>query len=248
MQLARWGAAALFIIAVPVFIVLTNVRIAASEPRVLQYSFSQYDAPARSGLSRPDLDRAAREIVVYFRDQEEFLTTRVRIDGQQQALFNPRELLHMRDVKTLFQWTFRGQELAFAYIVGYVAAVFLWSRERSMRQLARQLVVAGAATAGGLALVAVAVLVGFDSLFEQFHLLSFSNDFWKLNPATDHLIQMFPQGFWFDVTLGVGVLSVMEGGLLALTGYAYLLWHNRRAGPAPRGPRLPAPAPLGEDA
>ena len=228
MQLARWGAALLFVLAVPLFLVLSNVRIAASEPRVFAYSFSAYDVPAVSGIERPQLDRAAREIVAYFRNDEELLTSRVTIDGSEQALFNNRELLHMRDVKRLFLWTFRLQELAAAYIVIYVAAVFIWSREQSLRRLARLALVAGAATAGLLAVAALAVTLGFDTLCEQFHLLSFSNDFWQLNPERDRLVQMFPQGFWFDVTLGVGLLSALEGALLAGLGYAYLWWQGRR--------------------
>ena len=39
---------------------------------------------------------------------------------------------------------------------------------------------------------------------------------------------MFPQGFWFDVTLAAGVLTVMQGGLVALTGYGYLVWEDYR--------------------
>jgi integral membrane protein (TIGR01906 family) len=154
----------------------------------------------------------------------------VVVDGEEEALYNQREILHMRDVKDLFQLTFRVQEIAFVYLVAYVVAVFLWSRERALRQLANQAILGGALTVALLGAGAIGVLFGFDSLFEQFHLLSFSNDFWRLDPATDRLIQMFPQGFWFDVTLGVGVLTAMQGGLVALAGFGYLTWLERRRG------------------
>lgn len=228
MHIARWTAAGLFILAVPLLLVLTNVRIAATEPRVYEYSFSQYDAPARSGIERSELDRAARDIVRYFRNDDEFLTTRVTVDGEAQPLYTTREVLHMRDVKALFGWAFRLHELALVYIAIYVAAVFLWSGERQLRHLARQSVIGGAATVGVLGLAALAVLIDFDTLFRRFHLLSFSNDLWELNVREHHLIQMFPQGFWFDVTLGVGILSAMQGGLIALGAYAYLAWERRR--------------------
>ncbi|MPZ99302.1 MAG: TIGR01906 family membrane protein [Dehalococcoidia bacterium] len=229
MLAARWIASALFVAAIPIFLLLSNVRIAALEPRVFEYSFAQYDAAGVTGIERIQLDRAAREIVGYFQgsDSDALLDIRVSVEGQQQPLFNQREVLHMRDVKQLFDLTFRVHEIAFVYIAGYIAAVVLWSRERSMRRLARQAVLAGVVTAGALGIAGIAMLVGFDSLFTQFHLLSFSNDFWRLDPATDHLIQMFPQGFWFDVSIGVGVLTVMEGGLLALAGVGYLAWLDR---------------------
>lgn len=229
MLILRYAATALFIAAIPVFLVLTNVRVAATEPRVFGYSFSKYDVVEVTGIDRAQLDRAAIEIVRYFRNSEPLLTTRVTVDGQEQALFNPREVLHMRDVKDLFQMSFRVHEAAFVYIVGYVAAVFLWSRERPMRRLAEQSILAGVLTAGILAVVALTMLVGFDEMFRQFHLLSFSNDFWMLDPATDRLVQMFPQGFWFDVSIGVGVLTALQGALLAGGGWAYLRWTDRSA-------------------
>jgi len=244
--IARWIATALFVICVPLLLVLTNVRIAASEQRVYDYSFSQYDAVASTGIARPELDRAAREIVAYFHNDADLLTTRVLIDGREQPLFTPRETLHMRDVKDLFTWTFRIHELAFAYVVSYVAAVFLWSRERSLRRLARQAMVAGAVTVGLLGIAAIGVVIGFDDLFREFHVLSFSNDFWQLDPATDRLIQMFPRNFWFDMTLGVGVLTVMQGGLLVLAGYGYLLLDDRRR--RSRGAPPPAQAVTAEPA
>ena len=228
MQAARWGATALFLVAVPLFLVLTNVRIAAVEPRIHEYSFSQYDAVASTGIDRVQLDRAAREIIRYFRNDEELLAIRVSVDGAEEPLFSPREVLHMRDVKDLIRVTFRLHEIAFVYIVAYVTTVFLWSRERPLRRLARQSLTAGALTVGPLSVAAVGVLVGFDDLFRQFHVLSFSNDFWQLNPARDHLIQMYPRGFWFDATLAIGLISAAEGAVLAALGYVYLAREDRR--------------------
>ena len=229
MLATRWIATVLFIVAVPLFLVLTNVRIAATEQRVYEYSFAQYDAVAATGVDRAQLDGAAATIVDYFRtgEDDELLDIRVVVNGQEEALYNQREILHMRDVKDLMQLTFRLHEISFVFLVAYVVIVFLWARERALRQLARQAIVAGASTVVLLGAGAIAVVLGFDRLFEQFHLLSFSNDLWRLNPATDRLIQMFPQGFWFDVTLGVGVLTAIEGGLVAMLGLGYLVWSGR---------------------
>ncbi len=230
MLASRWVATACFIIAVPLFLLLTNVRIAATEERVYEYSFAQYNAEVVTGVDRAQLDGAAATIVDYFRtgESDELLDIRVVVNGQEEALYNQREILHMRDVKDLMQLTFRVHEISFVFLVGYVVVVFLWTRERALRQLAVQTIVAGASTVVLLGVGAIAVVLGFDRLFEQFHLLSFSNDFWRLNPATDRLIQMFPEGFWFDVTLGVGVLTAIEGGLVAMLGLGYLVWSGRR--------------------
>lgn len=224
MPLIRWATTILFLLAVPTFLVLTNVRIAAMEQRVYSYSFSTYDVENVSGIDRAQLDRAAAEMIQYFKDDEPLLATRVRIDGEERPLFSPRETLHMRDVKQLFQNVFFLQEAAFVYIGAYVTAVFLWARERSLRRLAEQCFQAGVLTALLLVVGAAAVFAGFDSLFRQFHLVSFSNDFWELDPAVDHLVQMFPQSFWYRVSLVVGLASAIEGALVAVSGFLALRW------------------------
>ncbi len=238
MQSTRWFASALFIFCVPIFLLLTNVRIAAMEARVYEYSFGTYDVPAVTGIDRAQLDAAARDIVAYFGDGRPLLTTQVTINGQPEPLFTPREALHMRDVKALFRQAFVLHEITFAYFVAYIAAVFLWSHERSLLRLASQCILAGAVTAGVLAAGAVASVVGFDALFRGFHLLSFANDFWELDPTRDHLIQMFPRDFWFAVTLTVGVATVAEGALLALGGLGLRAWLRR----APAAPHVEAGA------
>ncbi len=235
----RWITGALFILAIPVFLLLSNVRIAAMEQRVYGYSFSTYDVEAVTGIDREQLDRAAAEMIQYFKDDEPLLTTRVRVAGEEQPLFSPKETLHMRDVKNLFQRAFFFQELAFVYIVGYIVTVFLWARERSLRKLAQQCLYGGLFTAAILTVAAAAMLTGFDALFRQFHLLSFSNDFWELDPDVDHLVQMFPQGFWFRVSFLVGVATLLEGLALAGAAYATLRWLQQ---PEPSRPAERRPA------
>ncbi len=238
MLAARRAATVLFVVALPVFIVLTNVRIAAVEPRVHEYGFARYDAEAATGVERAELDRAAREIIAYFRNDADLLDIEVSAGGERVPLFSEREVLHMRDVKVLIGAAFRVHEIAFAIIVIHAAALFLTSRGQALERLAGLLWIAGLLTVVLLGIGALAVLVGFDALFRQFHVISFANDLWKLSPARDHLIQMYPRGFWFDVTLAVGLLSAAEGALLALAGRLYLGFAQReswRALGAPAG-------------
>ena len=239
MVLIRWAATALFLIALPLLLVLSNVRIIAGESQLLGYSFDRYDAVETTGVARSELDRAASDIVRYFSDDRELLDIRVEINGREQALFNPREVLHMRDVKNLFGTVFQLHELSLVYAVGYVAAVFLWARERSIRHLARLIVFSGVMTLGVLAIASGGVLVGFDNIFREFHVLSFSNDLWQLDPNHDRLIQMFPRDFWFDATLGIGLMTMLEAGVLSAFSLAYLA---KRRPVAPKGlPFSPTP-------
>lgn len=241
MRAWRTIEAVLLTIGVGLMLLLTNVRVAATSTAVYEYSFSRYEAVAVTGVSRPELDRAAREIVAYFGSGHRAdLAIDVTVDGRTEPLFNRREVLHMRDVRELFQLVFQVQQFVIAFVALYVAGVVSRYRSAAVDYLARRAVIAGVGMVVALALAAAALLVGFQWLFTQFHLISFANDLWMLDPRTDRLIQMFPLGFWFDVTMGVGVATLLEMAFLALLGYTVLRLRRQQRPDA--GPVVAQPA------
>jgi integral membrane protein (TIGR01906 family) len=218
----RAVATIIFIVSVPIALVTSNIRFMANEPRVYRYAIDNFNAVPVSGIAREDLIRAGGEIRAYFNNSEDTLSIEVVQDGAETSLFNPRETAHMKDVKDRFRWVARANEFALMYVLTYIVVVVLWAREVSPRALAVQ--VAGGSVICLVALGAIGVvgLAGFDSAWEDFHRLMFSNDFWLLNPASDHLIQMFPPDFWENIVFLVGLLVVAESALLILGAGLYL--------------------------
>jgi integral membrane protein (TIGR01906 family) len=219
----RHAAALLFIVALPVALVTTNVRIAANEPRLYQYAIDEYHGPRTTGIPREELLRGSAELRAYFNNDEEQLFVRVRDnEGQLVSLFNRRETLHLVDVKNLFQQAFRVQEASVLFVLAYVVGVFIWAREGTLRTLAIQVLAAAVLSVAVIAGVGGIAVAGFDSAFDQFHEIAFDNDFWRLDPATDHLIQMFPSDFWQQVSLWIGLATLAELAGLALIAALYL--------------------------
>jgi integral membrane protein (TIGR01906 family) len=222
LRVFRFVATLLFILSIPIALVTTNIRFMANEPRVYRYAIDEFDGVATTGIERDELLRAGAEIRGYFNNDEDTLMIEVTEDGRQVSLFNARETIHMQDVKDRFQLSNRVQELSLMYVLTYVVVVVLWAREITPRELAVRV-------AGGCALCLAALggigavgLAGFDEAWEDFHRLIFSNDFWLLNPSTDHLIQMFPLEFWESIVFFVGMLVVAEAALLLLGAALYL--------------------------
>ena len=226
----KFVAVALFVVAVPVFLIATNVRLFVSTPLLYRYGFDKYNIPARTGIERGELLSAGRQIRDYFNNGEEFLTVSVVLRGVRvENLYNSREILHMRDVKGLVKGVYRIQEITGAYLVAFVVIGLVVWRRRFLPHLARHMGRGGVVTLGLLALVGVASLVGFDRLFRAFHLVSFSNDLWQLDPRKDYLIAMFPQGFFLDATLWIAGATVVEALLLAAVPVVFLRWRPWRA-------------------
>ena len=70
----------------------------------------------------------------------------------------------------------------------------------------------------------VGILLDFDRFFLVFHLISFANNLWILDPSSDYLIMLFPQGFWFDAALFCTLATVL--GTVVLGGWGW--WYLRK--------------------
>ena len=223
MGIVRQIAALLFIVALPVALITTNVRIIVNEPRLYEYATDHYDTAATTGIERSELLRASGELRDYFNNGDDSIFISVQRDGAPISLFKPRETAHLHDVKTLFQRTFRVQEAAALFVLAYMVVVFIWAKEASFRTLAKQVLVSGVVTLVLVGALGVVALSGFDAAFTQFHVIAFDNDLWKLNPSEHHLIQMFPEEFWQDVSIWVGLATLAQMAALALLSGVYLL-------------------------
>ena len=234
MGFVRALASVLFVIALPVALVTTNVRLLANAPAVYDWAFDRYDAEAATGLSRGDLDATAAALRDYFNNGEEIFYHTVTEDGIEQPVFNARETLHLKDVKSLFVTVNRAQVVTSLYVLGYVIAFFIWPRDGNLRALATHALLGlglGLIVVGGIGVVAA---LGFESAFDRFHRILFANDLWQLDPATDHLIQMFPEPFWRDMTILLGVMCAVEALIIAAFAGVYLVGsrgeHRRLSG------------------
>ena len=229
MRFVQRAAVFVLVMAVPLFLITTNLQVIINSGWLYNYGFEKYDIAASTGIENSELKRVSREIKTYFNSSQERLDVRAMVNGRERVLFNEREVQHMVDVKGLVRGVGFWQRVTFFYIVGMaVAGLLLLGRRRILGLLAKGLLGGSVLTIGILAALGVASLAGFDALFNRFHLISFSNDLWRLDPSSDYLIRIFPEGFFLDATLIVAALTL---GQAALTGAVagLFLWRARRA-------------------
>ena len=69
MSIVRALAIGAFLVAVPVFLITTNVRWVINTPLLYSYGFNKYDIPDRTGIERDELLSAGRQIRDYFNNR-----------------------------------------------------------------------------------------------------------------------------------------------------------------------------------
>lgn len=159
------------------------------------------------------------------------LLRRARLPGGSPA-FNERELAHMTDVRNVLGGAYVFQLAAAAGIVLLAIACGFF--------LPLPKLVPRALRFGALLTLGLAVLVGvlsvtyYPAFSTPFHDLFFGSSSWRFADG-DTLRRLYPDRFWMDTAIVLGVLAVLQAGVLLLLARAW----ERRAG-APR--RAPAPA------
>ncbi|MFC2002920.1 TIGR01906 family membrane protein [Chloroflexota bacterium] len=216
---AKW----VFILCLPVLLLTASISWAINSLWLYKYGFEKYDVSRTTGLAPSELEKAAIGLISYFNSDEEYISLTVLKDGKPLVLFNQREVIHLKDVKGLIWLDYRVLLGTLIYILAYAGVCLFWQRKKYWRRLARTVVGGSGITLALMLLLGLGALLNFDQLFWQFHLISFANELWQLDPARDYLIMLFPQGFWYDATLFCALGTVFGAVVLGGVGGGYLL-------------------------
>jgi integral membrane protein (TIGR01906 family) len=193
-------------VAIATALVITGVAIALFfNPVWVSFAQGRADAAAYTGWTPEQVDAVTRDIVM-----EIWLgpgSFGQEVAGQ--PVFDERERSHMADVRSVVL-SFYAVVLAALLVLlvaGFASRGSHWFRG------------AVALGAGGLAVAAVAVgsffAVFFDRAFTLFHQLFFAQGSWMFDPATDRLVQLFPEQFWTETSVAIAVVVV---------GLAIIVW------------------------
>jgi integral membrane protein (TIGR01906 family) len=208
----RLSAAARFVLGVlvPAALVLTNVRLLLT-PLFVSFEYSTPGFPEDPyGFTKEDRLRLAEIARAYLLNDAgpEFLAD-VR-DANGIALYNPRELSHMLDVKLLVK---NALALWTAVIVLLAVAGFAAWRWASPGTVRRGFRLGGRITLILMGVLVALLLASFSVLFTGFHQVFFQSGTWVFY-YSDTLIRLFPMRFWRDVFALLMILTVAEAGLL----------------------------------
>jgi integral membrane protein (TIGR01906 family) len=217
-----------FILCLPVLLATASMAWAANSVWLYRAGFEKYDVGQTTGLSDSELEKAATGLIHYFRSGEEYVSITVVKDGRPFELFTEEEIIHFRDVKGLLWLDYRVLLGTLLYCLAYAGVSLVWQRRRNWRRLAWAAVGGSSLTLALMLAIGLAALVNFDSLFLQFHLISFANKFWS---ARGYMVLLFPRGFWYDTVLLCAAITAGLAVLLGGVAGAYLLFRRKTAVP-----------------
>jgi len=139
-----------------------------------------------------------------------------------QAIFTTAEYAHMADVRNVFIGARIGA------VAAAVLAGLLIVRAGRRGRTAGAFLVRDAAigAAIGTAVVAGAAAVAFDPLFLLFHEIFFPQGNFLFGPDSN-LLAMYPDGYWYGMTLRIGLTFVIVMAITAIATTATLRGSRR---------------------
>ena len=187
----------------PTFL-FTAIEMVTYDKNFYKAQYDKLDTAEFIGIERDELLRVTQELTDYIRDRSDSLESiQAEIKGEHRQVFNEREILHMVDVKTLFQFGYRLRNICLICIVVLPLLLYWISARKSLKIFAKSYLIVSAILLLLLLLGGSIISSNFTYYWDQFHYLFFDNDLWLLNPATDIMIQMVPEPFFYQAVFRV---------------------------------------------
>ncbi|XKF78863.1 TIGR01906 family membrane protein [Glutamicibacter arilaitensis] len=188
----------------PVLTLIAAIRLVAT-PAFLALAYARPGFPSdQFGFTDPERLTYGSYGVDYLNNfaGPEFLSGLKLPTGS--SMFTAQEVQHMLDVKNL---------IGLGYVIGAVLAVlamiFLAYLANRYSGGVRRAFFSGAIlTLVLLAGIAVLAITGWNTFFSGFHQLFFAEGTWTFN-ISDTLIRLYPEQFWIDSALAIGVIVIV---------------------------------------
>ena len=197
---------------VPVILVLTAIRLLMF-PVFLQIEYRMPGFPPdRYGFTLEDRLYWSRFAMDYLTNSEEISYLGDLRFENGSPVYNERELKHMIDVQIALNTTINVWYLSLGIML--VLGIWAW-RGDWWKTFRAALVRGGWLTIFLIAGLILIVLLSFGVFFVAFHNVFFEPGTWVFF-FSDTLIRLFPERFWRDIFIYVGLFAITGGLALAL--------------------------------
>lgn len=190
-----------------------------------QHEYVKYNVIKDISMELKDILYVTDEMLDYLRGNRDDLTVYTTIKWEEKEFFNEKEKAHMHDVQNLF---LAGISLRVYSIICFIVALGF----PLILKLNWKYVLAKSFQVGSLfiiifvALLSLIISTNFTKYFDIFHKLFFDNDLYLLDPNTDLLINILPEGFFIDISIEIGIVFVVTILPTFILSSLYIHYYN----------------------
>lgn len=198
-------------------LLLTSFQVAIygdSQYRFYEREYKKYQVADSLNMTMDNIMDVTDQMMAYLIGNKAELSVITDVDGETQDFFNEQDRFHMGEVKNLFLGGLKIRNIMLVAVL--LILMLLAARKADMIKLLPRAYFVTLGITGVITIVLGGLFASdFDKYFRIFHEIFFDNDQWMFDPATDYMIRMLPEGFFYDFVFRIGGFFV---GSLAVLG------------------------------
>ena len=187
--------------------------------------YIKYDVLSDLEMEMEDVMYVTEEMMDYLHGNREDLVVDTVVNGVEREFFNDREKMHMVDVLKMFQWGLSVRKMS-AVIAIAALGLFAMTKGSWKKMIPVSFMIGSGTFIGVVAIIGGVFASNFNKYFIMFHHMFFDNDLWLLDPATDLMIRMLPEGFFFDMVIRIVVTFLIA--MIIFFGGSFYLWKRNK--------------------
>jgi integral membrane protein (TIGR01906 family) len=199
-------------------ILLSNALIIINTDSFYEFEFNKNNTSLKTGINHSDLFIVVDNIQDFFNEKSnEKIQMTTYINGIEKNLFNSKEIRHMIDVKNLILNIKLFNYLLWTTVIVILLIKISLSKDKilnTFRVIAKSYFIYSVSI---LISALILLALSFRWIFYFFHIISFNNNLWILDPRTDYLIKIFEEVFFMDAAILIGILTLSYSIIIFLS-------------------------------
>lgn len=199
-------------------ILLSNALIIINTDSFYEFEFNKNNTSLKTGINHSDLFIVVDNIQDFFNEKSnEKIQMTTYINGIEKNLFNSKEIRHMIDVKNLILNIKFFNYLLWTTVIVILLIKISLSKDKilnTFRVIAKSYFIYSVSI---LISALILLALSFRWIFYFFHIISFNNNLWILDPRTDYLIKIFEEVFFMDAAILIGILTLCYSIIIFLS-------------------------------
>jgi integral membrane protein (TIGR01906 family) len=223
-RMLQYTLGVVFSICLMIVLLFTSVEAAVYWiPGYFEKEYTKYNVTEAVSMNMDDLLDVTDQMMAYLKGKRDNLHVPTTMGGVEREFFNAREIAHMEDVRGLFLGGISMRTNCL--LIMALCLILLKLLKTKFKSTFPKAVCAGSGLFF-LASAATALLIStdFNRYFIRFHEMFFQNDLWMLDPSTDMLINIVPEGFFSDTVFLIGTIFFIS--VLFVVTFCLFLVHK----------------------
>lgn len=198
-----------------------------SQYRFYEREYKKYQVADSLNMTMDNIMDVTDQMMAYLIGNKAELSVITDVDGETQDFFNEQDRFHMGEVKNLFLGGLKIRNIMLVAVL--LILILLAARKADMIKLLPRAYFVTLGITGVITVVLGGLFASdFDKYFRIFHEIFFDNDQWMFDPATDYMIRMLPEGFFYDFVFRIGGFFVGSLAVLGVVSAVCIFMEKRK--------------------